>query len=169
MQQPVDQPATPPQAGAGPWGGSPRDHLLPQQRSFTSRDSWKDFLDDTFPALAIDYRQRGDFQARVVSLSVGELGLAAIATRPQVVERTRAAVSRGHGESVKALWPVKSPMQVTQDRREVVVAPGQMVLCDTSRPYRVALEEEAEFLVLRMPSRRLRNWGNASPAAASPA
>lgn len=120
---------------------------------------WKDYVRDRFPWLEISggSRLRG-FDAEVNSLSIGASALATIRSSETEVHRTRQLAERADAGYVKLLWQLTGSMEIEQDKRRSVLASGEACVCDTARPYRVAVMENSQFAVLTLPYGALPGW-----------
>jgi AraC-like DNA-binding protein len=124
--------------------------------SFTSLDAWRDVLAQTFvPLEAIPLGDRAAFRGRVQAASVNDLQLSVVSGSGQVVRRTRRLVQRTAADLFKVGVQLRGRGLVEQDGRVADLAPGDLTVYDTARPYELVFERDFEMLVLVVPRHRL--------------
>ncbi len=119
---------------------------------------WKDFVHDNFPWLEHRDHGSGAFEAEVSAYRIGNGALTTISAGASEVIRTRHLAEASEEGYIKLLWQMAGGIQVEQDRRQCVIAPGQATVCDTARPYRIRLTEGAHFAVLMLPHAACPGW-----------
>lgn len=120
---------------------------------------WKDYVRNHFPWLEVrgGSRLRG-FDAEINCLSIGVSALATIRSSETEVHRTRQLAERADFGYVKLMWQLTGSMEIEQDNRRSVLVSGEACVCDTARPYRVAVMENSQFAVLTLPYGALPGW-----------
>lgn len=102
-----------------------------------------------FVPLEVDTTERVTFRARIEHRSSEQVGISHIHATRHVVEH--GAPSTASGGAVKFGLQLGGTCAVEQDGRTAVLEPGDMVVYDTDRPYRLEFPEEARLLVLMLP------------------
>ncbi len=94
---------------------------------------------------------RQKFCGRLTSLDLGELRLVELAASGATVTRTREHV----GSSSQSIYLLRLVLNgiitLEQGGREACLHSGDFVLCDASRPYRMAFHDRSNVLILRIP------------------
>ncbi|MEU5884369.1 helix-turn-helix domain-containing protein [Spirillospora sp. NPDC047279] len=94
------------------------------------------------------------FQARVANSEFGSVQVSLMTTTPYSIERTPKLIRQADPEVFKLGCAVRGHGMMTQGGRDAGFAPGDLVLYDTSRPYRAVLAPDvltSQMLVLRFP------------------
>jgi AraC-like DNA-binding protein len=102
-----------------------------------------------FVPLEVDTTERVTFRARIDHRPTGQVGISHIHATRHVVEH--AVPSAASGGAVKFGLQLGGTCAVEQDGRTAVLEPGDMVVYDTDRPYRLEFPHEARLLVLMLP------------------
>lgn len=144
------------------------DKTPPQRGSTSAVDrieglaQWKSFVRDNFPWLEITSSAKSSFAADVQSHQLGSSVLATIRSADTEVHRTPELAVRADAGYVKLMWQLTGVMEIEQDHRRAVITPGEACVCDTARPYRVSVMENAHFAVLTLPYNALPGWEQVS-------
>ncbi|HEY9411529.1 MAG TPA: helix-turn-helix domain-containing protein [Jiangellaceae bacterium] len=91
--------------------------------------------------------------------SVNGLVVARITAAPLAVERSRRLISSTDPEMLKVTLHLGGRAGVEQDRRHASLRPGDLVVYDTRRPYRLRYEEAFDTIVVGVPRGRLGSQG----------
>jgi AraC-like DNA-binding protein len=83
--------------------------------------------------------------------SVGDVFVSDIGAKSHSVERTPSLIAQGDKRYFKLSLQLSGTSLLMQDRREVVLRPGDMAIYDTDRPYTLAFEKEFRSLVVVVP------------------
>lgn len=125
--------------------------------------AWKNFVHDNFPWLEHrDHGSDGAFEAEVSAYRFGSGALSIINVGASEVIRTQRLAEASAAGFIKLVWQMSGEMELEQDRRHCVLAPGQAAVCDTTRPYRIRLSERARFAVLMLPHEACPGWEHIS-------
>lgn len=119
---------------------------------------WRDFVRENFPWLEVGSTAKDSFKAEVQSHRLGASALATIRSANTEVTRTSHLAERSDAGFVKVMWQVAGTMEIEQDRRRSLITPGEACICDTARPYRVALSDGSQFAVLTLPYEAIPGW-----------
>ncbi len=119
---------------------------------------WKDFVNSNFPWLEHRNQASGPFEAEVNACSFGSGTLATIKAGASEVIRTRRLADRSETGYLKLLWQLSGNCVVEQDQRSCTVESGQATVCDSTRPYRIRVGDNAHFAVLMLPHAACPGW-----------
>lgn len=113
-------------------------------------DAWNGVINGAFENLTID----GDgerFEGAIDVRRFGGLDLSRIASSAAVVRRHRPSGSGGPSRYFKLHIQETGSSLNVQDGQEAVLGPGDLMLCDSSRPYSIRFDQPNRMLVLRLP------------------
>jgi len=135
-------------------------HTLPRD-AFIARtvihrlDDWNGVVNGAFENLTVDAARDG-FEGRLDARRFGDLDLSRVASSPAVVRRARpTGEPAAHQRYFKLhLQDLGSSLNI-QDGHEAVLRPGDLMLCDSSRPYSIRFDDPNRMLVLRLPEARV--------------
>jgi AraC family transcriptional regulator, positive regulator of tynA and feaB len=119
---------------------------------------WVGFVRENFPWLEVRDLSREGFRAEVQGHRLGDGVLANMRSASNEVRRTRQLAGRAEAGHVKLMWQIAGSIEIEQDRQSSVIHAGDACVCDTARPYRVAVQEGAHFAVLTLPYNALPGW-----------
>ncbi|MFH8983342.1 AraC-like ligand-binding domain-containing protein [Streptomyces varsoviensis] len=97
---------------------------------------------------------RSAFHARAVGDSLGPLRFAEIDAAPQTVRRVEPAPARddgGHGGHYKVAVQIAGACLVEQDGVRGALGPGDIALCDTTRPYSFTYDRGFRTVLMLLP------------------
>jgi AraC-like DNA-binding protein len=97
----------------------------------------------------------GDFDAAVRFGDVGALKLCNITVGAHGIERTPELIRRDDRGVFKVVFQLKGRTFLEQAGRQLILAPGEWTIYDTSRPYRAFNHEPIELFALLVPRGRL--------------
>ena len=117
-------------------------------------DAWNGVINGAFENLTIDGEGDG-FEGAIDVRRFGGLDLSRIASSPAVVRRHRPSGAREHARYFKLHIQETGSSLNLQDGHEAVLGPGDLMLCDSSRPYSIRFDAPNRMLVLRLPEDRL--------------
>lgn len=115
---------------------------------------WREELGASFGRLApetVDGNREHGPRGTMRGTRLGALTAYRISGTPQVVRRTPAAVRREPVDLLKICVQLAGRATVHQGDREIRIAPGQMAVYDTGRPYDLLLEPDWSCAVLAFP------------------
>ncbi|MGV2951554.1 helix-turn-helix domain-containing protein [Glutamicibacter sp. AGC46] len=116
--------------------------------SFTA---WSRLISDAFVRLQSEQISSGHFTATLGANMLGDIGLMRIHAKPHAVQRTENLTSSGDGDFYKVSYQLDGYGLLIQDGRETLLAPGDLAIYDTQRPYTLAFEKPASVLVALAP------------------
>ncbi|HTT95399.1 MAG TPA: helix-turn-helix domain-containing protein [Solirubrobacterales bacterium] len=127
--------------------------VLPVGDQFTF---WREVVWEAFvPVTLARVPAEEGFSGSVGASSIGPLGVAAIASEAQRVERTVADVRRHAGDVVFLNMPLRGSSIVAQDGRVADLGPGDFAVVDGARPFSLEFGTEFEQLSLILPHEML--------------
>lgn len=117
-------------------------------------DDWNAVVNGAFENLTVD---AGDaaFEGVLDVRRFGGLSLSRISSSAAVVRRHRPSGAEPHGRYFKLHIQESGSSLNVQDGHEAVLGAGDLMLCDSSRPYSIQFETTNRMLVLRLPEDRL--------------
>jgi AraC family transcriptional regulator, positive regulator of tynA and feaB len=123
--------------------------VLPEEDQFTF---WREVVWEAFVPVTLS-RGAGEtaFAGSVGASRVGPLGIAAIASDAQKVERTAADVRRRAGDVFFLNMPLRGNSTVTQDGRAAELGPGDFAIVDGARPFALDFAADFEQISLTLP------------------
>jgi len=121
--------------------------------SFTA---WSRIISDAFVQLRSEQISTGHFTASLAVNMLGDIGLMRIHARPHAVQRTVDLTNTGDGEFYKVSYQLEGHGLLIQDGRETVLAPGDLAIYDTQRPYTLEFEKPATVVVALIPHHEFR-------------
>lgn len=135
-------------------------HALPRDafnaRSVIHRlDDWNGLVNSAFENLTVDAARDG-FEGTLDVRRFGDLDLSRVASSPAVVRRARpGGEPAAHQRYFKLHLQDFGASLNVQDGHEAVLRPGDLMLCDSSRPYSIRFDDPNRMLVLRLPEARV--------------
>lgn len=121
--------------------------------SFTA---WSRLISDAFVRLQSEQVSGGHFTATLGATMLGDIGLMRIQAKPHAVQRTENLTSSGDGDFYKVSYQLDGYGLLIQDGRETLLAPGDLAIYDTQRPYTLAFEKPASVMVALIPHDQFR-------------
>jgi AraC-like DNA-binding protein len=116
---------------------------------------WRSRVCEAFVPLRTDVPRAGRFDGRMRAVELGAVGVTevAVTASANVVRRTPALIARSDPDYYKVGVQLRGRCLLTQDGREVSLAPGDLAIYDTTRPYTLAFAGAYRQLVLMFPRR----------------
>lgn len=125
-------------------------------------EPWRDFVNMNFPWLDLAPLRRAEFDACVSLRHFGNRSLASIISDDCRVIRQERAARRSDAGYLKVMWQRAGSMLVEQDKTSTRMQPGMATICDTARPYRLWMADDASIVVLTMPYSSVPGWERVS-------
>jgi len=125
---------------------------------FDSYGAWHDATCQSFVPLEIRASKGAPFLNTAANEALGDLNVTELVTAAQQVCRTRALASRAERRIYKATLQLAGRSILSQEGRSAVLRPGEWGVYDTARPYEVAVEQGAHFLVLQIAPAHVCVW-----------
>jgi len=118
--------------------------------------AWSRLISDAFVRLHSEQVSGGHFTATLGATMLGDIGLMRIQAKPHAVQRTENLTSSGDGDFYKVSYQLDGYGLLIQDGRETLLAPGDLAIYDTQRPYTLAFEKPASVMVALIPHDQFR-------------
>jgi AraC-like DNA-binding protein len=117
---------------------------------------WQDIVCDTFVGLDCRSDMRNAFWGSVSQSMIGPVACTQVDSCAQRVFRTPSRISRTSEDFVLVALGNSGVNGVFQDGREAVVASGQFVIYDTTRPYELRFDDSFSQTIFQMPRKILQ-------------
>ena len=123
----------------------------------TRFEDWEDQICRTFvPLQARCSNAAAGFAGGVDSAELGSVTLASVTASHAMVERTRRLIRQDDPELYKFALQVSGTSMIEQDDRQARLAPGDLAIYDTSRPYRVSFSDGFRMTIAMFPRKLVR-------------
>lgn len=119
---------------------------------------WNDIASATFSPLVSDPANPADFTGFLTRTSSGLVRMAEVYSDPQVVRHTRPQVGRTDAHVHFVHVQLEGESVNRQDQREAHLMPGDITICDNSRPYEIIFEKPNRMLVLGFADDLIRRY-----------
>ena len=117
-------------------------------------DAWNGVVNGAFENITVDAADDA-FEGVMDVRRFGGLDLSRIASSAAIVRRRRPSGGGEHARYFKLHIQESGSSLNVQDGHEAVLRPGDLLLCDSSRPYSIRFDQPNRMLVLRLPEDRL--------------
>jgi AraC family transcriptional regulator, positive regulator of tynA and feaB len=118
---------------------------------------WNDLSCNTFTGVGVDPAGNDDFSASLRRLKLDTVCVADVRSSASIVRHTQGHVRRLRDEPHFLLhMQLRGSSANSQSGREAILQPGDATICDTARPWTLAFERNAKFLVCRLPASKMR-------------
>ena len=124
-------------------------------------ERWRTALADAFAGLQSErlppglHVVSGPLAGAIEHASLGRVDAFRVGGTPQVVRRTRRSLADVPDDPFKVCIQRRGQSVVRQGDTELVLAPGDIAIYDTSRPYELRFDEGWECLAMTLPRRAL--------------
>lgn len=129
-------------------------------------EHWREAICEAFLDLRPESAVRGPFRGAVTQRRFGALELGSVRSQAQRVYRTARAVDSSPRDSYYANLHVRGRGMVLQDHRTAVLAPGDLALVDTTRPFTMAFDTDFAQLSFHVPRAALEREVGGVPLTA---
>ncbi|UWN48077.1 Transcriptional activator FeaR [Alcanivorax sp. ALC70] len=119
---------------------------------------WQNFVNCNFPWLEMSASKTQDFRADVQLCNFDHRAVAVIRSDSCQVRRTGFGARRAEEGLLKVMWQQNGRTAVEQDGRETLLHTGDVTICDTARPYQLAMEDHAQLAILMLPYQAIPGW-----------
>jgi AraC family transcriptional activator of tynA and feaB len=123
--------------------------VLPESEQF---HFWREVVWEAFVPVTLSREEGAGFVGSVGASQIGPLGVAAIASEAQVVERTTTDVCRRAGDVFFLNLPLRGTSTVAQDGRVAELRSGDFAVVDGTRPFSLEFGGSFEQLSLNLPT-----------------
>jgi AraC-like DNA-binding protein len=118
--------------------------------------AWQELVSRTFVPVEVITDVRPTFRGRIESTELGPLRLSEVTSDVQRHRRTSRVISPDDPQSYLITMASHADAVLRQDGREAALAPGDIAICDTTRPYELASCAAFQVLVVVCPRRLIR-------------
>jgi len=119
-------------------------------------DFWRTSISESFVPMDTSLASLGGFTGSIRGGVVGPLQAYNVTAGAHVARRTPRQTASSTGEYFKISVPLRGYGLVRQDDREASLAPGDLAVYDTNRPYEIVFADSCELLVMMFPQESLR-------------
>lgn len=128
--------------------------LLPRRKI----EFWNDIASDTFSPLVSDPSNIIDFTGKLIRTTNSPVRIAEVYSDPQIVRHTGAQVARTRTQIHFLHLQLEGESVNRQDQREARLLPGDITICDNSRPYEIVFEKPNRMLVFGFTDELMRRY-----------
>lgn len=125
------------------------------QENTTVVARWQEAVSRSFVPLTVHTAAPASFHARLDGRISDGVFFSTVRASGHAVERTPAHIAVSPGEYVKLTLQLSGTGMLVQDDRTAVLAPGDIVLYDTSRPYTLEFADDLAAVVVMFPHKML--------------
>lgn len=119
---------------------------------------WQNFVNCNFPWLEMSANKKQDFRADVQLCNFDHRAVAVIRSDSCLVRRTGLGARRSEEGLLKVVWQQNGRTTVGQDGHQTLLHTGDVTICDTARPYELAMEDHAQLAILMLPYQAIPGW-----------
>ena len=119
---------------------------------------WNDVPQRKFSPLASEPRSIADFLGRLTGMTSGTVRIAEVFSDPQIVRHTCADVAQLKTHIHFLHLQLEGESVNHQDQREARLRPGDITICDNSRPYEIVFEKPSRMLVFGFADELMRRY-----------
>lgn len=119
---------------------------------------WNPVGPDVLPVFTSERPGVLDFTGHLARAGKGRVPVAEIYSDPQIVRHSQDLVAQAGCQVHLLHLQVEGASIHRQDQREAALRPGDMAICDNSRPYEITFEQPSRMLVFGFPDDLLRRY-----------
>lgn len=127
-------------------------------------EAWEQLVTSTYTGLAVAVDRESDFAARLSLVSVGRCELTTVDSAPAAYERSEIHLTRSPADELLLSLKLSGSCTAEQYGRQAVLEAGDLVLYDTSSPYKLEFPDPYRELVLKIPRAALASRISSPPA-----
>jgi len=128
--------------------------LLPRRKI----EFWNDIGSSTFSPLVSDPANASDFRGHLTRTTNSPVRIAEVYSDPQIVRHTRSQIGQTRGQIHFLHLQLEGESVNRQDQREARLMPGDITICDNSRPYDIIFEKPNRMLVFGFTDELMRRY-----------
>ena len=128
------------------------DGLPPRHRL----SAWQELVSRAFVPVEVTSDPHALFRGRIESTELGPLRVSEVTSDVQRVRRTPQVISSSDPQCYLITMALREDAVVLQDGRKAALTPGDITICDTTRPYELASRAPFRLLVITCPRRFMR-------------
>lgn len=119
---------------------------------------WNEIASSTFSPLVSDPTNLLDFTGHLTRTVSRTVRIAEVYSDPQVVRHTRSQVCQTRGQVHFLHLQLEGESINRQDQKEAHLLPGDITICDTTRPYDIVFEKPNRMLVFGFADELMRRY-----------
>lgn len=120
-------------------------------------DDWAKVMSSRFVPLTLTATNKTEpFTGTVTSRAFTGIHLSHVHSDGHVVDRLSRLIDPRESRYIKLSLLIKGQCTITQDGRTSVIGPGDLVIYDTSRPYRISFGDDSQSFVVMMAPEMLK-------------
>ncbi|MCM2422669.1 helix-turn-helix domain-containing protein [Streptomyces sp. RKAG293] len=119
-------------------------------------ERWHEAVSGTFVPMDVHLLEEEPSPGTIVSNRLGSVQISRVQAGPQVVKRSKRHISRDDRNSLIVSLQQRGTTIKEQDGRESVIKPGEFSISDSSRLFRIKIEEEFSFTSFHFPREELQ-------------
>lgn len=127
-------------------------------------EAWEQLVTSTYAGLTVAVDRKSDFSARLSLVNVGRCQLTTVDSAPAAYERSELHVARAPADDLLLSLKLSGSCTAEQYGRQAVLEAGDLVLYDTSSPYKLEFPDPYRELVLKIPRAALASRISSAPA-----
>lgn len=117
-------------------------------------DAFRSAVSASFVPLRVSCPAPGDFRGSVRQASVGDVSFTTVWATPHVVERTEELIRRSPRQYYKISLQLEGSSELVQGGRQVTLAPSDLAIYDTNKPYTLRFTAPFRVVVIQLPHER---------------
>jgi len=121
-------------------------------------DFWESVLSSSVMPVLLSEANPNGFESRMSLSNIGAMTVARQRGSPHIVGRGRSELSRSSARSFNILVSLNEEYNVTAGKGRLRIAPGDVLLLDSERPFILELEKQYEFINISVPPELLGTW-----------
>jgi len=121
-------------------------------------DYWNNIASATFSPLVSDPRSVANFLGHLTRTTTGTVPIAEVYSDQQIVRHTCSQVARTRMQIHFLHLQLEGESVNKQDQREARLLPGDITICDSSRPYEIVFEKPNRMLVFGFTDELMRRY-----------
>ncbi|MDX1489411.1 MAG: hypothetical protein R3268_14470, partial [Acidiferrobacterales bacterium] len=121
-------------------------------------DYWSDMGSPRLTPLGSEARSVAEFLGHLTRTSSGTVRIAEVYSDPQIVRHSASDVARMNSQIHFLHLQLQGESVNRQDQREARLKPGDITICDNSRPYEIVFERPSRMLVFGFTDELMRRY-----------
>lgn len=121
-------------------------------------ECWNGIASPKVPSLLIEPLSVTDYMGRLGQTISGTVRIAEVYSDPQVLRHASADVARSNAQIHFLHLQLEGESVSRQDQREARLRPGDITICDNSRPYEIVFEKPSRMLVFGFTDELMRRY-----------
>jgi AraC-like DNA-binding protein len=127
-------------------------------------DEWEHIVTSTYAGLSLAVGRKDDFSAKLSLVQIGRCELSSVESAPAAYERSEVHISRAPADDLLLSLKIAGSCIAEQYGRQALLGTGDLVLYDTSSPYKLNFPDPYRELVLKIPRAALASRVTSPPA-----